>query len=63
MGFGSVLNLGGDSHGYNVSENPDETAICNDWLMISQDIADVLKGGRVESGTPSTSDNEREHAA
>lgn len=42
-GMGSVLTVGGGTFEYNTSEDPDSTAIAQDWKMVGQDIDDVLK--------------------
>lgn len=41
--MGSVLTVGGGTFEYNTSEDPDSTAIAQDWKMVGQDIDDVLK--------------------
>ncbi len=48
MGFGSVLNLQGHLYKYNYSENPDKTALANDWRMVGQDISDSLEKAKTE---------------
>jgi hypothetical protein len=47
-GMGSVLNLRGQSHKYNESDNPDDIAISHDWHMIGQDIRNALKKAEAE---------------
>ena len=42
-GFGSVLGVGGSLPGYNASEDPDGTALANDWIMVGQDIREVME--------------------
>jgi hypothetical protein len=42
-GMGTVLNLRGQSHEYNSSEDPDEIAISHDWHMIGQDMREALQ--------------------
>lgn len=42
-GFGSVLGVGGSLPGCNASEDPDGIALANDWLMVGQDIRDVME--------------------
>ncbi|MDX1950615.1 MAG: hypothetical protein SFY81_00435 [Verrucomicrobiota bacterium] len=58
-GFGSVISLDGDLYHYNTSENPDEIAVSQDWLMVGQDIEDALNKG-VSGGI--TGANERQQA-
>jgi hypothetical protein len=41
-GLGSVFCIGGHLYQYNTSDNPDEIAIANDWLMVGQDIHDAM---------------------
>jgi hypothetical protein len=36
-GMGSVLNLRGNLYDYNSCDNPDETAIAQDWGMVGRD--------------------------
>lgn len=43
-GVGSVVCLAGNLD-YNTSDNPDRDAIAQDWLMVGQDIRDVMGGG------------------
>jgi hypothetical protein len=47
-GMGSVLDILGQNHKYNESENPDGIAISHDWHMVGQDILDVLKKAETE---------------
>jgi len=61
-GMGSVLNIGGYNHLYNVSEHPDETAIRNDWRMVGQDIRNALDKAAVEFAQDSPC-HERKQAA
>src|SRR5258706_2402627 len=48
-GFGSVLNVGGQFHEYNESNNPDDIAIATDWLIVGQDIRDALERTKAEA--------------
>jgi hypothetical protein len=47
-GMGSVLNVRGQGHKYNESENPDEIAISLDWHLIGQDMRDALERAEAE---------------
>jgi hypothetical protein len=47
-GMGSVLNIRGQRHKYNESENPDEIALSHDWHMVGQDIRDAIKKAEAE---------------
>jgi hypothetical protein len=51
-GMGSILNLRGQAHHYNSSDDPDDVAIAHDWHMIGQDIRDALKNAEAESRNP-----------
>lgn len=42
-GMGSVLNLRGQTHQYNKSDDADEIALSHDWYMVGQDLSDALK--------------------
>jgi hypothetical protein len=45
-GMGSVLNLRGQTHRYNESDesdDADEIALSHDWYMVGQDLYDALK--------------------
>lgn len=42
-GFGSVLGVGGGLPGCNASDDPDGIALANDWLMVGQDIREVME--------------------
>lgn len=63
LGLGSVLNVRGQAHEYNASENPDEIAIANDWRMIGQDLRDALERAATEARPTTTADHERKQAA
>ena len=63
MGFGSVLNIGGEFQEYNTSNNPDNIAIATDWLMIGQDMRDALERAETEARPTSTAGHERKQAA
>jgi len=62
MGVGSVLNICGEFHEYNASENPDDFAIERDWRMVGQDIQDALDRAITEI-RPAPPDHERKQAA
>jgi hypothetical protein len=47
-GVGSVLNIRGQNHQYNKSQNADDIAISHDWHMVGQDIRDGLKKAETE---------------
>jgi hypothetical protein len=63
MGLASVLNITGNFHEYNTSENPDGIAIASDWRMIGHDVRDALKRAATEARPTSTVDHERKQAA
>jgi len=46
-GVGSVMNIAGDFYEYNTCENPDHTAIYNDFAMVGQDIKDAFEKIRI----------------
>ncbi len=48
MGFGSVINVGGQLYDYNTSDNPDAIAIANDWRIIGNDIRVALDRAALE---------------
>jgi len=47
-GMGSVVDLRGHLYDYNSSDDPDQLAIAQDWLMVGQDMSDALKKAEKE---------------
>jgi hypothetical protein len=59
-GLGSILDLSGHHHQYNSCDEPDETAIRQDWNMVAQALRDVM---RREEGNLSRVTHERKQPA